>query len=34
MSLVAGESDVDRVPEDVGPVRAGARITVLVARRT
>lgn len=31
MVLIAGESNADRVPDDVGPVRAGTRVTVFVA---
>ena len=29
MILVAGEANAERVPDDVGPVRAGTRVTVL-----
>ena len=29
----AGAANADRVPDDVGPVRAGVRVTVFVARR-
>lgn len=32
MVLIAGESNADRVPDDVGPVRAGTRVTVFIAR--
>ena len=28
----AGAANADRVPDDVGPVRAGVRVTVFVAR--
>ena len=27
-----GAANADRVPDDVGPVRAGVRVTVFVAR--
>lgn len=33
MIMFADESNADRVPDDVGPVRAGTRVTVFVARR-
>lgn len=32
--VIAGESNADRVPDDVGPVRAGPRVTVFVAEQT
>lgn len=31
--IIAGESNADSVPDDVGPVRAGTRVTVFMARR-
>ena len=33
MITIVEEASADRVPDDVGPVRAGARVTVFVARR-
>ena len=31
MISIADEASADRVPDDVGPVRAGVRVTVFVA---
>ena len=32
-SMITEAENADRVPDDVGPVRAGTRVTVFVARR-
>ena len=31
--MITEGANADRVPDDVGPVRAGTRVTVFVARR-